>query len=161
MKKYIISFLSAALVSAAFSAVSFADSSTVPTRLESLADLTQSIGASSGWQTKNNIRARVYTDATSYGPGSKNINVTIDKSTVGAADYQIYVWSQTSSGSTISDIYGTIGTSSITHSIPISRLLPVNSQGTFTVMLKVFQYGNPDGWLGDWETSSFSVVRTN
>ncbi|AJS59224.1 hypothetical protein [Paenibacillus sp. IHBB 10380] len=160
MKKYIVSLLSAALISGAFSAVSFADSPTNSTRLESLANFTQSIGATSGWQTKNNIRARVYTDATSYGPGSRNINVTVEKSTVGAASYQIYVTSPTGTGG-INDIYGTIGSSPITHTIPISSLLPINEQGTFTVMLKVYQYANYDVWLGDWEIPSFPVIRTN
>ncbi|MFF2155787.1 hypothetical protein ACFVVQ_10765 [Paenibacillus chitinolyticus] len=161
MKKSLVSFLSAALLLSSASSVALAEQSTVsPQGLIT----PQAIGADSGWQTKNNIRARVYTDATSYGPGTKNVNVTVEKSTVGAADYIIDVEKQESNGNWVgagsAQIHGTIANSA-SHSIPISSLLSVNTQGTFRIQLRIFQYANPDGYLGTWYTSSFTVVRTN
>ncbi|WP_068775810.1 hypothetical protein [Paenibacillus sp. FJAT-26967] len=160
MKKSLVSFLSAALLLSASSVVLAEQNTVSPQGLIT----PQAIGADSGWQTKNNIRARVYTDATSYGPGTKNVNVTVEKSTTGAADYIIDVHKQTSSGTWVhsgsAQIHGTIANSA-SHSIPISSLLSVNTQGTFRIQLRLFQYANPNGPLGEWFTSSFTVVRTN
>ncbi|MGW9128735.1 hypothetical protein ACWGPW_27665 [Paenibacillus chitinolyticus] len=151
MKKSIVSFLSAALLLSSVSSVAFAEQNAVSPQglITPLAD--------SGWQTKNNIRARVYTDANSYGPGTSKIKITAEKSTTGAAYYELYL----DNGKEMVKVgSGTIG-SSVTLDASVSSIVPVNSQASLTVLLKIYAYGDWDKWLGDWETGSFTVVRTN
>ncbi|EPD81264.1 MULTISPECIES: hypothetical protein [unclassified Paenibacillus] len=151
MKKSIVSFLVATLLLSSVSSVALAEQNAVSPQglITPLAD--------SGWQTKNKIRARVYTDANSYGPGTNKIKITAEKSTAGAAYYQLYLMNSTQMVQVGS---GTIG-SSVTLDAAVSNIVPVNSQASIKVLLKIYAYGDWDTWLGDWETDSFTVVRIN
>ncbi|MFC9773822.1 hypothetical protein [Paenibacillus chitinolyticus] len=157
MKKSIVSFLSAALLLSSVSSVAFAEQNVMDP--QSLVT-PQAVGADSGWQTQNNIRARVYTDDTFYGTGANTISVTVEKSTSGSQFYLVYFSNDTHM---VEVARGTLSTKA-THKISKSSLnpiLPQNSQDNFKVLLKFMEPG-PEApkWLGDWFTkNTFTAVR--
>ncbi|GKS12859.1 hypothetical protein YDYSY3_38590 [Paenibacillus chitinolyticus] len=121
-------------------------------------------GVTSGWQTKKNTTVRVSTDQATYGPGTSNINVTIDKSAPSTSYFYEIFLAQGTQYLYSTNIRGWIGTSSKSHDIKISDFVPTNSQATFEVMVKIYtsDEGYPFGtYIGDWFTPSFTVVRTN
>ncbi|SEF51460.1 hypothetical protein [Paenibacillus sp. UNC499MF] len=119
--------------------------------------------ASSGWQTKNGVTARVYTDRTATYPASDSyIGITAEKSSPGATYYELVLGKKTGSDSWV-QVWSTSGTfaSSSTgqYKVDIDNIVSKYSQGTFMVRLKIYAYGDWDTWLGDWETEEFVVLN--
>ncbi|EPY06616.1 hypothetical protein PAALTS15_13467 [Paenibacillus alvei TS-15] len=118
-------------------------------------------GADSGFQSVNNGHtARVYTDSTFYGVSDNWINVTIEKSTSASFSYQVCF---TSPGKMVCPESGDMTSSSKTLSIDKSslyKIIPSHSQGSITVMLKVYKKGDYYTWYGDISTkNTFTAVR--
>lgn len=118
-------------------------------------------GADSGFQSVNNGHsARVYTDSTYYGVSDNWINVTIEKSTSAAFSYEVCF---RGSGQMVCPATGDMTSSSKSLKIDKSSLysiLPSHSQGSYTVMLKIFKKGDYWTWYGDINTkNTFTAVR--
>ncbi|MEC0248865.1 hypothetical protein P4H65_24025 [Paenibacillus chitinolyticus] len=156
-EKTVISILSTAILLTSVSSVAFAEQNTVSPQ----GVITpQAVGADSGWATQNNIRARVYTDATSYGPSSDYIKVTAEKSTDGPVWYYLSLEKKVGNSWTqVGQVDGTLYTGSVNHEFSINSAVPSYSEATLRARLKFYKYGDGQTWLGDWVTNTFIAVN--
>lgn len=118
--------------------------------------------ASTGWETKSGITARVYTDRTGDYPASDDwIDVTGQKTDAGGTVYyRIEIVKQIPAGwELVATQKGSFASQTPTKRFYIDNLLSKGSSGTFKVNLKIFKDSAENYWLGDWTTSSFKVYN--
>ncbi|MED1790322.1 hypothetical protein P4V47_23135 [Brevibacillus laterosporus] len=111
-----------------------------------------------GWQTKNGVEARVYTDRSGDYPESDSyVKVTGEKKGSGTLYYRLELIKH-QDGREIG-IYSEKGTmtSSASATFYKDNFLSKGSSGTYSVMLKLFKDRNEDEWIGDWISSTFKV----
>ncbi|MCF2719323.1 hypothetical protein LWE69_19985 [Paenibacillus sp. UKAQ_18] len=160
MKKLIVPVLSASLLIASLSPV-VASAETVVQNPDTSAVSQELITpqANSGWETKNGITARVYTDRNGDVPVSDSyIGVTGEKTAAGGTIYYYYYLVNIDTDRVVAESNPSSFSSTSPQSrFPIDNLLNKGQSGNFQIMMKLFSDSNYDNWIGDWYTPSFKV----